>query len=257
MRSSRDILIFLSLINNGSWDGIMKSLKEKEYVNSEYIEEVLARNTYKCITILDENYPTCLKAVTNPPFVLYYYGDISLLDDYYNNVSVIGSRECSEYGAEMTRRIVEGLAGKKNIVSGLAIGIDSIAHETAINNGGKTIAVLASGIDFCYPVRNGKLYRKIKKDHLVISEYPGELEPVNSNFPFRNRIVAALSKGVLVTEAKNYSGTLITVAYATQLGREIMCVPYHADEDSHCNRMIKEGAILVESAADVLYALDD
>ena len=165
----------------------------------------------------------------------------------------MGSRECSEYGSTMTTQIVGDLARQGYvIVSGMAIGIDSIAHQAALDNNGKTVAILGSGIDYCYPKSNQQLYDEIKSKHLLISEFPEDIPPEPSNFPIRNRIIAGLSKTLLVTEAKYHSGSLTTALLAMNGNSDVMCLPYPAGEKSECNRLIANGAILVESAEDVI-----
>ena len=208
---------------------------------------------YKAITLLDANYPQCLKHIYKPPIVLFYYGDISLIGDYDRNISIVGSRENSEYGANITREIAGGLAEKGYvIVSGLARGIDGIAHASAIEKGGKTVAILGCGIDICYPSENLELYREIKENHLLISEYPGNTSIQPYYFPIRNRIIAGLSKTLVVTEAFHSSGSLITAALALQGNTDVMCVPHEAGKQSGCNKLISLGAFLVESAEDVI-----
>lgn len=252
---TRDILAYIAIKKEGDWDAIMNWIDDykNNTVDDDEAMEVLSQIKYNYVTIADDEYPTCLKNIYHPPFVLFYYGDISLLKycQDYDAVAVIGSRKNSDYGAEMTRKIVRGVAKKYLIVSGLAKGIDAIASETAIAVGGKTIAVLGSGIDYCYPAENYDLYKKIKENQLVVSEYPGRVTPLPDRFPLRNRIIAGLVDTVVVTEAGNISGTSITVTLALQSGRTIMCVPYPADKGSACNRLIKEGAFLVETPEDV------
>lgn len=246
--NARDYLIHLSLKNNGDIDKIMADIQQK---NETEFEENPPINA-KVITFLDDEYPEILKQVFKPPLVLYCYGDISLLNQYEKTIAVIGSRDNTEYGSEMTITVVKRIAKEAVIVSGLARGIDSIAHQTAIENGGKTIAVLGSGIDYCYPNENLELYELIKNNHLVISEYPGDTVPLPTNFPMRNRIIAALAKTLLVTEAYSKSGTSTTASIALDLNRDICCIPYSAGQDSFCNTLISYGANLVETGEDVL-----
>ena len=253
---SRNILVNLSLKYHGDWDKIYEAICKKEVFKTEDFLSKKVDYPGNFITILDEEYPPHLKNVCKPPFVLFYYGDISLLKYEDKCISVVGSRQCTEYGTMMTEKIVRDLCDTHIIVSGLALGIDRIASETAINNGGKTIVVLPCGIDVCYPLRHKDLYEKIKKNHLVISEYPLDTNPEENNFRFRNRIVAALGKGLLVTEAYHSSGTLISVGFALMMSKDVMCVPYHADENSECNRLINEGAFLVQNADDVRFVLE-
>lgn len=252
---SREILIYLSLKYEGDWDDIYKHIDNKLPLDDEEAEELLKGVKSNFITILDENYPIELKNIRHPPFVLYYYGDITLLDGIDKNIAVIGSRDCSEYGTKMTNILVKDICARYAIVSGMARGIDTIAAECSINNGGRTIAVLGSGIDYPYPLRNKKLYETIKKNHLVISEYPGECLPKPSTFPCRNRLIAALCRALLVTEAYERSGTLITVDFAYGQ-KDVLCVPYRGDENSACNELIKQGAYLVQTGQDIIEALE-
>lgn len=251
----RDLLIYLSIKYQGVWSDIYSAISRKESVNSIDVEEEVAHLKCQTMTILDDDYPESFKTIFHPPFVLFYYGDIKLLCNYKENVAVIGSRDFTEYGKEMTEKIVREIAGKVNVVSGLARGIDSIGHRECLANKGHTIAILGSGIDNCYPKENRQLYEEIKKEHLLISEYPSNCDAKKENFPERNRLIAACSNAVVVTEAQAKSGTIITVGHMLDLGREVLCVPHRADEGSQCNRLIAGGATLVENGEDVLYAI--
>ena len=151
----------------------------------------------------------------------------------------------------MTEKIVSEISDEYIIVSGLALGIDKKAHETAIASGGRTIAVLGNGIDFIYISAHRDLYEYIKNHDLVISEYPRMTLPTLSSFPTRNRIIAMITCGVVVTEAYARSGTLTTVMFALQCQRLVLCVPYPADAGSECNRLISDGAYLVENGDQV------
>ncbi len=254
MLKGREILIYLSLINEGNWEDILQDIKRKRKdFTEEDVKTALSSIKSNTITIIDDEYPDYLKRLFKPPIVLFYYGDISLMQDPSKSISVVGSRKCSDYGERMTNKIVSELASKEFvIVSGLAKGIDSIAHKAALSAGGKTIAVLGSGIDNCYPKENYLLYEEIKKNHLLISEYPNDVLPNKENFPIRNRIIAYLSRTLLITEASKNSGSFITTSYALQNGSDICCVPHDAEKGSACNHLIKEGAKLVESAKDVI-----
>lgn len=252
--NGRDLIIYLSYTNGGNWSKVYDAIRKKDVTyKEEEVKRVVNSIKSNVITTLDPEFPFVLKDIAMPPFVLYYYGDISLLDNYYKNITVVGSRENSAYGADKTFEIVKGLAEKGyTIVSGLAKGIDSVAHKAAIAGGGKTIAVLGSGIDYCYPYENRELYEEIKKNHLIISEYPGFDAPTQRQFPERNRLVASLSSTILVGEAGIHSGTFITVANGLANGRNICCIPYPVDANSACNKLIREGATLVETAQDVI-----
>lgn len=249
--TGREILIYLSIKYKGNWDAVYGAIKRKEPIEETSFNELMAMVKSQTLTILDKSYPAHLKQCYKPPFVLYYYGDLSLLERQYETIAYVGSRKASEYGCKMARIIVGELAKRMVVVSGLARGIDTVAHETAINSKGKTIAILGSGIDYCYPRENKDLYDKIKNEHLLISEYPNHTEPDSSQFPLRNRLIAIFAKSVVVGEAGMKSGTLITVSYALSSGRDVCCVPYPADLSSACNSLIKQGAKLVESANDV------
>jgi len=249
--NGRDILIYLSIKYKGDWDDIYGAIKRKEHIDESSFNDLTSLVKAKTLTILDKAYPEHLKQCHKPPFVLYYYGDADLLSHPQETIAYIGSRKASEYGQRMARIIVSELAKRMVIVSGMARGIDTTAHETALSANGRTIAVLGSGIDYCYPRENSELYAKIKDEQLVISEYPGKTEPDQGQFPLRNRIIAMLSKAVIVGEADMKSGTLITVSFALSSGRDVCCVPYPGDINSACNSLIKQGAKLVENARDV------
>lgn len=256
--NGRELLIYFSLKYEGDFSKMLDAIKRKEQVNEKDIKASQDKVKSKVITILDKEYPKELTHICMPPLVLYYYGDISLLKGNDTRIAVIGSRESSKYGEEVTTSLTKTLVkGKRVIVSGMARGIDRIAHETAINNNGKTIAVLGSGIDYIYPKTNADIYEKMKKDHLIISEYPNDLAPKPENFPQRNRIVAGLSDKVLVTEAYVNSGTSITVLHALKQGKDVLAVPYPINSNSACNKLIQDGAYLIDSSDDVIYYTEE
>ena len=254
--SIRKLLLAISLKAHGNYSRIMEIIHTRDFPPDDEVEIADTRIKSGYITYVDEEYPKELKKIYRPPIVLYYYGDISLLYKEKEALAVVGSRECTNVGITVTRQLVGELADEYRIVSGLAKGIDAVAHESALEVGGDTIAVLGSGIDYCYPSENRDLYRLIKKRGLVISEYPNYTPPTQLSFPMRNRIIAGLSKGVLITEAKKRSGTLITVNWAQFFAKEIMCVPYRISDDSGCNQLIKEGAFMIEDSDDVRLVLD-
>ncbi len=247
----REVLLYLSLKHKGEWEEVREAIFKKEKIDKEAAKIAVAECEDKYITIIDEEYPTCFKDINKPPIVIFYRGDISLINDKNNKIAVVGTRKCSEYGASMTKNLVRELSKDFIIVSGLAEGIDAISHECALDNGGKTIAVLGSGIRNCYPYKNKELYKKLEDTQLILSEYPYDTPPNKEHFPFRNRLIAGLGDALLVTEAYPRSGTLITVGYALMFGKDIFCVPYSAGSNSYCNKLIKEGAKLTESAKDV------
>lgn len=245
----RELLIYLALKFEGDYHRILEAINSKEF---DDIEEEPPSLTCKTLTILDDEYPTKLREYPTPPFVLFYYGDISLIQNIDKNLAVIGSRVTTEYGSDSTKEIVASVAKEVNIVSGLARGIDAIAQTQCIRSGGKTIAILGSGINYCYPEINQPLYEEIKKNHLVLSEYPGLTPPSPDKFPVRNRLIAMLSNTILVTEAYARSGTSITVNFGLQFSKNVCCIPYMKDRFSLCNKLIGQGAYLVETGDDVL-----
>ncbi len=254
---SRELLIYLSLRFEGDWEKMYEFIVKKiTDFDAEEASKMANSIKYKAVTILDDDYPEYLKRVYKPPFVIFYYGDFSLMKDYLKCFAVIGSRKHSEYGELMTTKLTAELSKEFIIVSGLAKGIDSIAHKTAIENGGKTIGILGSGIDCCYPKESAELYNTIKENHLIISEYPGNCEPSSNHFPMRNRLIACLSRGLLVTDANYRSGTSITVSYALEMGRAVCCVPHLATEHSLCNRLIMDGAKFTETVEDIFDELN-
>ena len=250
---TRKLLIYLSILHGGDWDSIYAHITSK-VCDIDPLEVENVTNTLKCgaVTIVDPEYPHHLRQVFKPPFVLFYYGDLSLIKEYNNRLSVVGARNVTDYGKRMTKEIVSELADKLVIVSGLANGVDGLAHKACIDSGGKTVAVIGNGIDICYPSSNKDLYETIKRNHLVISEYPGTKEPNQHQFPQRNRIIAGLSSALLIPYARKYSGSAITAGLMIQLSRDVYCVPTEAGQNSLCNYLIKEGATLVECAEDIL-----
>lgn len=252
----KEILVYLSIVHNGNWNSIYKDILEKRQIDKIDLDEKLKNFNVNYITLLDQDYPISLKNTLKPPFVLFYKGNIKLLKSENKKIAVIGSRENTDYGKNVTENICSDLV-KENfiIVSGLAKGIDSIAHNSCLTNNGNTIAVLGNGLDIYYPKENAKLYEKIEKNGLLISEYPPNTSPNKSHFPSRNRIIAGLSEGVLIIEAKEKSGTMNTVYHALEDGKQIFCVPDRINTNSGCNKLIKEGAKLVESAKDIIEEL--
>lgn len=212
----------------------------------------------KTISLKDKNYPKLLKEIKNPPKVLYCRGEVLPKENCF---AIVGTRRCSTYGKEIALEIAGDLAETGlTIVSGLAPGIDTFAHQAAVERGKRTIAVLGTGIDekSIYPTSNIKLARKIlETSGCLISEYPPGTPGSKFTFPQRNRIISGLSLGVLVVEAKEKSGALITAQWAKKQGRKIFAVPgpIRSSNSRGPNKLIKEGAKLVESANDILVEL--
>ena len=249
-------MIYFAIIHKGNWEEIYQALTLKEEFEEEKAKKVVANMNSKAVTILDDDYPQQLKFIQRPPFVLFYHGDLSIIKDKLKAVSVVGSRDYSPYGLKVTNYFVKHLCKELVIVSGMARGIDGIAHRACIENGGKTVAVLGCGINVCYPPDNLDIYDEIKKHHLLISEYPNLTPPCPLCFPIRNRIIAALSNCLLVTEGERNSGTSITARLTLEDGGNVCCVPTEIGRNSVCNHLIANGAALVETPEDVYYEMD-
>lgn len=211
----------------------------------------------KEINYEDEFYPNSLRNIDNPPLKLYVLGDETILNNQC--LSIVGSRNCTEYGAEMALNFAKELAHMGiTIVSGMARGIDSQAHIGAIEARGKTIAVLGSGFNHIFPSK--KVYKQILKNGgAVITEYEEDVKVFSQGFRDRNRIVAGLSVGTLVIEAKEKSGTGITAEYVRKYGRELFCIPHLIGDKSGVgtNRLLKKGAKLVTSVEDLIKYFDN
>ncbi len=251
-----DALIYFAIKHKGKWDRILEAIRHKEYIDDDELLSFKTSMKCKAVTYLDEDYPQQLKQIQKSPFVLFYYGDIKLAKDYTKNISVVGAREPSKYGSENLVNIVKEIALDYKIVSGLAIGIDSLAHKTCMEAEGKTIAVLGGGIDYYYPEINRGLQDKIKEDHLLLSEYPEGTTPDPQNFIMRNRIVVGLSKGVIIFDCKEASGTLSSANMACSFNRDLMSIPYPVGSGYYNNTLINEGANLIETGNDVRQVLN-
>lgn len=208
------------------------------------------------IHFLSDEYPENLKEVYNPPAVLFYQGNLSLLTT--PGIAVVGSREASAYGLAVTQRLVPELVkAGLTIVSGLARGIDTSAHQQALQANGKTIAVIGAGLDYVYPRENYHLHHYLGHHQLLLSEYPLGTSPLPYHFPARNRIIAGLSLGTLIIEAKKRSGSLITAQLALESGREVFAVPGNilASHSLGTNELIQMGAKSINQASDILIEL--
>jgi len=215
--------------------------------------DMIQRHGCKVITIQDESYPANLKAIYDPPQILYVKGDLLPTDSLA--VSVVGTRSASSYGKMVAEQISNHLAARGvTVVSGMAYGIDAAAHKGALDAGGRTIAVMGNGLDIVYPARNVRLLEKIISSGAAISEFPMGTPPLKNNFPRRNRVISGLSLGTLVVEAPKRSGALITAYHALDQGREVFAVPGQilSEMSGGTHDLIKQGAKLVESVEDIL-----
>jgi DNA processing protein len=205
------------------------------------------------VPFADEGYPARLRTIADPPPCLYVKGKLSIDDDKL--VAIVGSRSASEYGRRVARDLARGLASMGfTVVSGMARGIDGTAHASALQAGGRTIAVLGSGVERAYPPEHEALYRRICEDGAVMSELPMGTRPLAFNFPARNRLISGLSLGVVVVEATEKSGSLITAALALEQGREVFAVPGEvgSSRSRGAHRLIRQGAKLVETVDDIV-----
>jgi len=213
----------------------------------------LARPGNHAITMGDPAYPNWLRQADDPPLLLYASGRIDLLER--NAVGIVGSRNATMQGMATARAFAHALsAAGMTVVSGLALGIDTAAHEGGLQGEASTVAVLGTGADRIYPARNAALARQIAHEGCMVSEYPLGTPPERNNFPRRNRIISGLVRGVLVVEAAEKSGSLITAAYAADQGRHVFAIPgsIHSALSKGCHYLIREGGTLVESVHDIL-----
>jgi DNA processing protein len=275
-RLTKDELLRVDGIGEEISNNIINSKNEKliEY-HIKYMEE----NKIDIINIYEENYPQILKEIYDPPISLYIKGNKNILNN--KNIGIVGCRECTDYGKKSAKYFAYNLAKQNiNIVSGLAKGVDSYSHLGCLStyqenknyektnksgnlnidcgklniNCGKTIAVVGNGLDMVYPKENIELANEIlKSGGAIISEYPCGTKPDKMNFPARNRIISGISQGIIVVEAKEKSGTLITVDFALEQGRDVFVVPGNINSTNSVgtNDLIKQGAKLISSYMDV------
>lgn len=248
----------LSEIDGLSVKKAEKFLRLRDKVDPDKALQLVKDRGVKYLTFEDEKYPQMLKNIDDAPSVLYYKGD--LFDcNLEKTLAVVGSRRATSYAKDALAKIISELNGTDIcIVSGLASGIDTTAHVSALDNNLKTIGVIASGFDYTYPASNKELYKRIEDGNgAVVSEYYPTFEPLKFRFPQRNRIVSGLSYGTLVAEASLKSGALITANLTLEQGRELMCIPglITNPNTQGIYKLLKNGAALVTCADDVLEAL--
>ncbi len=201
----------------------------------------------------DEGYPYNLNFIDDPPLMLYYKGTLNKEDSL--GLSIVGSRKCTSYGAWACKKLTYELSKNKiPIISGLAYGIDRIAHEVSLENNNRTIAVIGNGLDIVYPNKHKELYRKIIQNGVIFSEYALGVEPLHYNFPYRNRIISGIGQGVIVIEAQKKSGTLITANYAAEQGKEVFALPGNINSfySVGTNSLIRDGAKIITDIEDIL-----
>lgn len=231
-----------------------EALADKDLSEAQRILDKCIQKDIQICTYHDGSYPFRLKNISDPPLVLYYRGRLTGLEER-PMIAVVGTRKCSAYGVTTARRMGYQIVKCGGVVvSGLASGIDSAAMEGALTAGGNVIGVLGCGIDVVYPARNKSLYLDTERSGCLISEYPPETPPYGWNFPRRNRIISGLCNGVLVVEAPEGSGSLITARRALDQGRDVFVVPGNIDVPTFqgSNALLREGAIAVSSGWDVV-----
>lgn len=224
----------------------MAYLKSDDYIDR--IIESYQKEGIGFVSRYSDKYSNLLRQITKPPLILYYKGDLNLLNTFC--ISIVGTRHCTHYGADCARKFGRELAENDvTIVSGLATGIDTFAHEGALVSG-KTISVFAGGVDIIFPTANEKLAEHIEKDGLIVSEFKPRTPTKSYNFPLRNRIIAGLSRGILIVEASNKSGTMHTKEYAISENRDVFCIPGNINSPASqgTNRLIRnqEGICVID-----------
>jgi len=235
------------------------AIKIKKEVDPDFVERQLrfiSEHHIKIISYWDKEYPPRLKKIYDPPALLFVKGEFSEEDNLA--IGIVGTRMPSHYGRVITEQFSRELAGNKfTIVSGLARGVDPIAHQAVLKSGGRTIAVLGSGLVQVYPPENKLLSEKIARQGVLVSEYPVGTKPDAGNFPRRNRIISGMSLGILITEAGMKSGALITAFQALEQNREVFAVPgpINSGKSTGTNQLLKEGATLVQGTGDILREL--
>jgi DNA processing protein len=230
--------------------------KKQTFWRAEKEVAAIRRIGCRVVNWSEPEYPQALLQIYDPPVLLYVRGDASILNS--PSLAIVGTRRPTVYGTQMAERMGRDLAKRGlTIVSGLARGVDAIAHQGTTAVGGRAIGVLGTGIDVCYPKENKKLYEKVLERGAIISEFPTGFHPAPENFPVRNRIIAGMPLGVVIVEGKQYSGSLITARLAMEFGREVFGVPGNVTQEVSFapNQLIKQGAKLVTNAEDVIEEL--
>ena len=210
----------------------------------------------RILTLADADYPQALLNIADPPILLYIQGRDRLLSA--TSLAVVGSRNATVQGIQNAERFSEAASrAGLTVVSGLALGIDAAAHHGGLRGSGSSVAVIGTGIDIVYPMRNRALAQRLAEEGCIVSEYPLGMPPVAANFPRRNRIISGLARAVLVVEAAAQSGSLITARTAAEQGRDVFAIPgsIHSPLSKGCHQLIKQGAKLIESAQDILEEL--
>ena len=242
----------IKITNTSGNKGVLK--ESWQTLTTEWLQE--KRNTQKSISFFSERYPESLKKIPQPPLALFYEGNIDFLE--YPSIAMVGARLATPYASQVLYQLIPKLVLEKLvIVSGLAKGVDRLSHELAILAGGKTIGVIGCGLDRCYPKEVSNLFQEMKQKQLVLSVYPLGTPIKKHHFPMRNRIIAGLTQGTCVIEAKERSGSLITAQLALDNGKEVFAIPGEilSGQSSGCHRLIQDGAKCVYRMEDILEEL--
>ena len=242
----------IKITNTSGNKGVLK--ESWQTLTTEWLQE--KHNTQKSISFFSERYPESLKNIAQPPLALFYEGNIDFLE--YPSIAMVGARLATPYASQVLYQLIPKLVLEKLvIVSGLAKGVDRLSHELAILAGGKTIGVIGCGLDRCYPKEVSNLFQEMKQKQLVLSEYPLGTPIKKHHFPMRNRIIAGLTQGTCVIEAKERSGSLITAQLALDNGKEVFAIPGEilSGQSSGCHRLIQDGAKCVYRMEDILEEL--
>ncbi|SHI71780.1 DNA processing protein [Dethiosulfatibacter aminovorans DSM 17477] len=240
-----------NILDKEKYDSVERFIREDRI---EFYDEYFQKENIRIVTKFDDAYPDRLRYIDNQPYIIYVKGNLEKLNSSKMGISIVGSRKATSYGKWVAESIAGDLAEKGvSIISGMAFGIDSIAHGITLGRGGFTAAVLGSGIDVIYPAKNKKLYHEIEEKGCIISEFAPGTPPIGFNFPLRNRIISGLGDGVLVVEAGIKSGSLITATYGAEQGKVVFAVPGNIDSiySKGVNKLIRDGARIVTSAGDI------
>ncbi len=247
---SKDELFLLLKLGQTQKNDLWDALQSKQL--AQKVQQNLKVSHF--LTILDKRYPSQLQEIYSPPVVLFYQGDIELLDSK-KLLGVVGARQCSSYALQALTQLLPNVIQQQLIlVSGLAKGVDGLTHQLALKHHGKTVAVIGNGLDISYPSCNRALQTQIAHAGLLLSEYPLESRPLKYHFPLRNRIIAGLCQTVLVVEARHHSGSLITANLALQENRNVLALPGRINDiySTGCNELIAAGAKPVLNSNDIL-----
>lgn len=247
----------LAKVEKIGWETAKGIVEARQRLDLSRQLKLIEKNKVTLLPLDSPRYPAILKFIFDPPLVLFVKGEI-LAQDYFS-IAIVGTRMSSFYGRGMAEKLSGELSQRGfTIVSGGARGIDTASHKASLKAGGRTLAVLGCGLDTAYPSENKKLFAQISEAGALVSEFPLGTMPARENFPMRNRLISGLSLGVVVIEAPQKSGALITVTHANEQGREVFSVPGKADSflSKGSNQLLREGAKLVENADDIIEELE-